>query len=216
MSYAKKNLREVEDSAVKHGISASQEARFPRGELGAEQTGLNYLIVKPNQREAFAHLHRQAEEIYVVLGGSGRVKLDEELVELQPMDAVRVSPGVARSFEAGGDGLRCWCSVRTWRARASWSKSSGARSQAPHRPRCPCDIDDMGTAAALAGKPRGWLETAERTVRVSGWNVNREGVVLVPAVVGRDIEALVRGTADASLAVFEALLELQEQHHPSS
>jgi mannose-6-phosphate isomerase-like protein (cupin superfamily) len=105
MSYAKKNLREVEDSAAKHGLSASQEARFARGELGAEQTGLNYLIVKPNQREAFAHLHREAEEIYVVLGGSGKVKLDEEMVELEPLDAVRVSPGVARSFEAGDDGL---------------------------------------------------------------------------------------------------------------
>jgi mannose-6-phosphate isomerase-like protein (cupin superfamily) len=105
MSYAKKNLREVEDSAAKHGLSAHQEARFARGELGAEQTGLNYLIVKPNQREAFAHLHRQAEEVYVVLGGSGKVKLDDEMVELGPLDAVRVSPGVARSFEAGADGL---------------------------------------------------------------------------------------------------------------
>jgi mannose-6-phosphate isomerase-like protein (cupin superfamily) len=66
---------------------------------------MNFLIVKPGQREAFAHRHRTAEEIYVVLAGTGRVKLDEELVELAPLDAVRVSPGVARSFEAGPDGL---------------------------------------------------------------------------------------------------------------
>ena len=66
---------------------------------------MNYLIVKPGQREAFAHRHRAAEEIYVVLAGSGRVKLDAELVELAPLDAVRVSPGVARSFEAGPGGL---------------------------------------------------------------------------------------------------------------
>jgi uncharacterized cupin superfamily protein len=105
MSYAKKNLREVEDSAAKHGLSDSQEARFPRAELGAEQTGFNYLKVKPGRREAFAHRHREAEEIYVVLAGSGRVKLDDELVELAPLDAVRVSPGVVRSFEAGDDGL---------------------------------------------------------------------------------------------------------------
>jgi mannose-6-phosphate isomerase-like protein (cupin superfamily) len=105
MSYAKKNLRNVEDMAVKHGLSATQQARFPRGDLGAEQTGLNYLIVKAGQREAFAHRHGQAEEIYVVLAGSGRVKLDDELVDLAPLDAVRVSPGVARSFEAGGDDL---------------------------------------------------------------------------------------------------------------
>jgi len=105
MSYAKKNLRDVEDMAVKHGLSASQEARFPRADLGAEQTGVNYLIIKPGQRESFAHRHREAEEIYVVLAGSGRVKLDDELVDLKPLDAVRVSPGLTRSFEAGRDGL---------------------------------------------------------------------------------------------------------------
>jgi mannose-6-phosphate isomerase-like protein (cupin superfamily) len=106
VTWTKKNLTEVEDSAVKHGISEHQEARFPRADLGAEQTGLNYLIVKPGHREAFAHRHREAEEIYLVLGGSGRVKLDDELVDLAPLDAVRVSPGVTRSFEAGADGLQ--------------------------------------------------------------------------------------------------------------
>jgi uncharacterized cupin superfamily protein len=104
--YATKNLRDVEDSAVQHGLSATQEARFPQRDLGAEQTGMNFLIVKPGQREAFAHRHRTAEEMYVVLAGTGRVKLDDELVELTPLDAVRVSPGVARSFEAGPDGLQ--------------------------------------------------------------------------------------------------------------
>lgn len=105
MSYAKKNLREVKDSAPEHGISAHQEARFPRQDLGAEQTGMNFLTVKPGQREGFAHRHRTAEEIYVVIGGAGRVKLDSEIVELAPLDAVRVSPGVTRAFEAGPDGL---------------------------------------------------------------------------------------------------------------
>jgi len=106
VKYAKKNLRDVQDSAAQHGLSMTQEARFPQRELGAEQTGMNFLIVKPGQREAFAHRHRSAEEIYVVLAGTGRVKLDEELVELAPLDAVRVSPGVARCFEAGPDGLQ--------------------------------------------------------------------------------------------------------------
>jgi mannose-6-phosphate isomerase-like protein (cupin superfamily) len=105
MRYAKKNLRDVEDSALKYGIGDTQEARFPRTDLGAEQTGLNFLIVKPGQREAFAHRHREAEEIYVVLAGSGRVKLDDDLVDLAPLDAIRVSPGTTRSFEAGSDGL---------------------------------------------------------------------------------------------------------------
>ena len=105
VGYSKKNLRDVQDMAVQHGFSNTQEARFPRTDLGAEQTGMNYLIVKPGQREAFAHRHRTAEEIYVVLAGSGRVKLDDELVELARLDAVRVSPGVVRAFEAGPDGL---------------------------------------------------------------------------------------------------------------
>jgi mannose-6-phosphate isomerase-like protein (cupin superfamily) len=104
-SFTVKNLRDVADMALQGGFSEAQEARFPRVELGAEQTGFNYLIVKPGRREAFAHRHRTAEEIYVVLSGDGHVKLDDELVELKPLDAVRVAPGVARAFEAGPDGL---------------------------------------------------------------------------------------------------------------
>jgi mannose-6-phosphate isomerase-like protein (cupin superfamily) len=106
MTYKKKNLLDVTDSAAQHGLSATQEARFPQRDLEAEQTGMNFLIVKPGQREAFAHRHRTAEEIYVVLAGAGRVKLDDEFVELGPLDAVRVSPGVARSFEAGAEPLQ--------------------------------------------------------------------------------------------------------------
>jgi mannose-6-phosphate isomerase-like protein (cupin superfamily) len=105
VEYAKKNLLTVHDSAVDYGLTESQEARFPRRDLGAEQTGMNYLVVKPGQREAFAHRHRTAEEIYVVLSGGGRVKLDDDVVDLEPLDAVRVSPGVTRSFEAGHYGL---------------------------------------------------------------------------------------------------------------
>jgi mannose-6-phosphate isomerase-like protein (cupin superfamily) len=105
VSYAKTNLRAVQDSAAEHGLSESQEARFPRADIGAEQTGMNFLTIKPSQREAFAHRHAKAEEIYVVLSGAGHVKLDDELLELAPLDAVRVGPGVARSFEAGPEGL---------------------------------------------------------------------------------------------------------------
>jgi mannose-6-phosphate isomerase-like protein (cupin superfamily) len=105
MSYTKKNLRDVEDSAVKFGLSDAQEARFPRRDLAAEQTGITHLIIKPGRREAFAHRHRDAEEVYVVLGGSGRVKLDDEIIDLNGLDAVRVGPGTTRQLEAGPDGL---------------------------------------------------------------------------------------------------------------
>jgi uncharacterized cupin superfamily protein len=71
--YEIKNLHEVEDMAVKHGFSEMQEARFPREELGAETTGLAYHVVRPGKRQAFAHRHDEAEEVNVVLSGSGRV-----------------------------------------------------------------------------------------------------------------------------------------------
>jgi uncharacterized cupin superfamily protein len=105
MSYTIRNLRDVEDSAVKHGFSETQEARFLREDLGAEATGVAYHVVKPGRRQAFAHRHNEAEELHVVLAGSGRVKLDDDIVEVGPMDAIRVAPGVTRMFEAGPDGL---------------------------------------------------------------------------------------------------------------
>ena len=82
-SHTKKNLDQVEDMAVKGGFSETQQARFPRTDLGTEQTGIAHLRIKPGRREAFAHRHRTAEEVIVVLSGSGRVKLDEDLVALE-------------------------------------------------------------------------------------------------------------------------------------
>jgi ankyrin repeat protein len=70
------------------------------------------------------------------------------------------------------------------------------------------DIDDTGAAVAMAGRPDGWLEVARRAAESRGWNVNRDGLVLVHAVEGRDIDRLVRGTAEASVEVWELLLEL--------
>jgi mannose-6-phosphate isomerase-like protein (cupin superfamily) len=61
--------------------------------------------VKPGQRQGFAHRHDQAEEIYVVISGAGRIKLDGDVCEIGPLDAVRVAPTVARAFEAGDQGL---------------------------------------------------------------------------------------------------------------
>ena len=103
--YTHKNLSEVEDSAPKHGFEEIQETRFARGDLDAEQTGLAHIKVKPGRRMPFAHKHDEAEEIYVVIAGSGRVKLDDEIVDVVELDAIRVSPRVARCFEAGPDGL---------------------------------------------------------------------------------------------------------------
>jgi uncharacterized cupin superfamily protein len=105
MSYALRNLREVEDSAPKFGFGEIQEARFARRELGAQRTGLSLHVVKPGRRQGFAHRHGEAEEIYVVIAGHGRMRLDDEVVDVGPMDAIRVAAPVARAFEAGPDGL---------------------------------------------------------------------------------------------------------------
>jgi quercetin dioxygenase-like cupin family protein len=105
MSYTIKNLKEVEDMAASQGLGEVQEARFAHGDLNAEQTGVSLQRVKPGKRHANAHRHKEMEEIYVVISGSGRIKLDDNVEEVGPLDAIRIAPAVTRSFEAGDDGL---------------------------------------------------------------------------------------------------------------
>jgi mannose-6-phosphate isomerase-like protein (cupin superfamily) len=73
--------------------------------MDAENTGLSYHVVRPEQRQGFGHRHENAEEIYVVLSGSGKAKLDDEILDIDTMDAIRVAPQVTRAFEAGPEGL---------------------------------------------------------------------------------------------------------------
>jgi mannose-6-phosphate isomerase-like protein (cupin superfamily) len=103
--YTLKNLAAVDDAALENGLGEFWEARVARRALQAEQTGVSFFRLKPGRRSAFAHRHAEAEEIYVVLRGRGRMKLDGEIVEVAPLDAVRVAPSVVRAFEAGADGL---------------------------------------------------------------------------------------------------------------
>jgi mannose-6-phosphate isomerase-like protein (cupin superfamily) len=105
MSYTIKNLRETEDKAVAAGMGEIQEAHFAASELGAEATGLAYYVIRPGRRQGFAHRHENAEEIYIVLEGTGKIKLDDDTVELAALDAIRVAPAVTRAFEAGPDGM---------------------------------------------------------------------------------------------------------------
>jgi mannose-6-phosphate isomerase-like protein (cupin superfamily) len=104
-SYTLMKLTEVEDSAPKFGIGEDQQARFAKNDLEAERTGVSLQRLFPERRMPFGHRHESAEEVYVVLAGSGRVKLDDEILELEPMDAIRVAPNVMRAFEAGPDGI---------------------------------------------------------------------------------------------------------------
>ena len=103
--YTHKKLTEVEDSAPKFGLAEMGETRFATGDLDAADTGVSLLRINAGQRQPFAHKHDEAEEVYFVLSGSGRIKLDDEILGLQPYDAIRIAPGVARSLEGGPEGL---------------------------------------------------------------------------------------------------------------
>ena len=105
MDYTIKNLREVDDMAATQGFGEVQEARVAHEDLNAEQIGISLQRVKPGKRHAFAHRHQEAEEVYVVVSGSGRVKLGDEVKEIRELDAIRVAPSVTRAFEAGDEGL---------------------------------------------------------------------------------------------------------------
>jgi mannose-6-phosphate isomerase-like protein (cupin superfamily) len=103
--YTVVNLKEVEDQAPKFGLSPNLEMRMARVPLELEHSGVSYQRLAPEFRVPFGHTHKQQEEVYVVLGGSVKVKLGEDVVELKPWDAVRVAKDTMRGFEAGPDGV---------------------------------------------------------------------------------------------------------------
>ncbi len=106
MAYRKKNLRDdVENAAPKFGMPPELEARFGRRAIGGETLGLSLMKLEPNFRIPFGHKHAQQEEVYVVLRGSARIKVDEEIVELGELDAIRVDTDTMRAVEAGPDGV---------------------------------------------------------------------------------------------------------------
>ncbi|HYJ21394.1 MAG TPA: cupin domain-containing protein [Solirubrobacterales bacterium] len=105
LPFTHKKLTDVKDSAPEFGLDEVQEARFANKDLDAEKTGLSHYRLKPGRRTPFGHKHDEAEEVYVVIRGSGRMKLDDEIIEVETLDAIRVSPEVIRAFEAGDDGI---------------------------------------------------------------------------------------------------------------
>lgn len=96
-----KNLLEIEDSFEGGDI----EARFSRKFLESEELGVSLFRYAPGKVATSGHHHKEQEEAYVILGGSGRIRLDDEVVDLKAFDVVRVAPHVVRAFEAGPDGL---------------------------------------------------------------------------------------------------------------
>ena len=103
--YTKVNLREdVEDQGPNFGYEGKMEARMARVPLELEHSGVSLLGLAPNFRIPFAHRHKTQEEIYILISGSLRAKLEDEIVELKPYDALRVHKDTTRGFEAGPEG----------------------------------------------------------------------------------------------------------------
>jgi quercetin dioxygenase-like cupin family protein len=101
--YALVNLLEIEDSVA--GRAEGLEGRFGRGPMGARDIGVSHWRYAPGFRSSKGHRHREQEEAYLVVAGSGEVLLDGEVLPLRQWDLVRVSPAVVRAFAAGPDGL---------------------------------------------------------------------------------------------------------------
>lgn len=106
MPFTHRNLREdVPDVGSNFDGPPDLEFRVGRNELELEQSGLSYQRIPPDYRFPYGHTHNEQEEVFVVVGGSGRMKLDDKIVGLKKWDAVRIPPGTWRGYEAGPDGL---------------------------------------------------------------------------------------------------------------
>jgi mannose-6-phosphate isomerase-like protein (cupin superfamily) len=104
--FTRVNLRKgVEDVGSNFDGPRDLEFRLASKALELERSGLSFQRIPPGYRFPYGHTHAEQEEVYVVVRGSGRMKLDDELVELEEWDAVRVPPGTWRGYEAGPKGL---------------------------------------------------------------------------------------------------------------
>jgi mannose-6-phosphate isomerase-like protein (cupin superfamily) len=101
--YAIVNLLELDDTV--EGRVPGLEGRFSRKDLGSRDLGVSHWRYEPGTRNPLAHSHREQEEAYVVVAGSGRVRLDEEMRDVRAWDVIRVAPEVVRAFESGPEGL---------------------------------------------------------------------------------------------------------------
>jgi mannose-6-phosphate isomerase-like protein (cupin superfamily) len=101
--FTRRNLMEIDNSAADR--APGYEARFARRHLDSDHLGVSYFHYPANYRAPAGHRHREQEEAYVIVGGSGRMRLDNETIDLRQWDVIRVAPRVARAFEGGPDGL---------------------------------------------------------------------------------------------------------------
>jgi uncharacterized cupin superfamily protein len=103
--YTHINLKEdVDDQAPNFGLSPNLESRMARVALGLENSGLSYIRIAPGFRIPFGHKHKRQEEVYVLVTGSARIKIEDEIRDMKQWDAVRLHRDTLRGFEAGDDG----------------------------------------------------------------------------------------------------------------
>ncbi len=102
-NFTKTNFMDIDDAAAERGPDI--EARFGRKHLNSEHLGLSYFRYGAGYRGPIGHRHREQEEAYVVVSGSGRAKLNDEVVELKQWDVLRVAPATVRAFEGGPGGM---------------------------------------------------------------------------------------------------------------
>jgi quercetin dioxygenase-like cupin family protein len=102
-NYTRVNLMELEDSMA--GRAEGIEGRFGRGPMGAQDVGVSHWRYAPGFRSTMGHRHREQEEAYLVISGSGEMMLDGDVIELGQWDLVRVAPTTVRAFAAGPDGM---------------------------------------------------------------------------------------------------------------
>lgn len=99
------NFDQVEDVNARYGMQEVGEARYLRADVGAETIGATLYRMRPGKRTGFGHRHEKVEELYLVLAGSGRIKVDDDVVDLGRYDVVRVAPAAVRELEAGPEGM---------------------------------------------------------------------------------------------------------------
>jgi mannose-6-phosphate isomerase-like protein (cupin superfamily) len=104
-SYTRTNLRQVEDQSTNFGMPAELQARFARTALEGRSLGVSLMTLAPGFRMPFGHKHSGQEEVYVVVRGSARIKVEDEVVELAQWDAIRIDEDTMRAVEAGSEGV---------------------------------------------------------------------------------------------------------------
>jgi mannose-6-phosphate isomerase-like protein (cupin superfamily) len=155
--FTRRNIKDLEDIGSRFDGAPNLEFRMATKALELEHSGLSHQRVPPGYRFPYGHTHKQQEEVYVVVHGSGRMKLDDAIVELKEWSAVRVPPGTWRGYEAGPDGLEILVigaprpTSATLRAKTSTASATGGLADGALR-----EIGALGSSPDRSWVSRGW------------------------------------------------------------